>query len=382
MLKTHFSRFLQSDPQRLHFAAHSHHPWPDVTEAAHLQYWADSARLIDDKWAHIFSSVIPEAQGHLEKELKLPAQNFVFAANTHELLLRLLSCLPERPTIVTSDAEFHSFERQTRRLEEEGLLSVERVAAEPFESFAQRYVAAVKARRPNLAFVSQVFFNSGFSVEPLSEVLREMPSETMVVIDGYHGFCAVPVDLSAFADRLFYLAGGYKYAMAGEGACFMHVPEGIALRPRNTGWFASFGALESAAKTISYASGAARFFGATFDPSGLYRFNASMQWRDQVGCGTAKNREYAHALQHQFVTGLSKLSGPLNPGQLVVPLETGSRGQFLTFRTARAAELSSQLKALNVITDSRGDRLRFGFGVYQSSDDVSALLERVQRVTG
>ena len=37
-----------------------------------------------------------------------------------------------------------------------------------------------------------------------------------------------------------YLAGGYKYAMAGEGACFMHCPPGFGARPRNTGWYASF----------------------------------------------------------------------------------------------------------------------------------------------
>src|SRR3546814_4193410 len=44
--------------------------------------------------------------------------------------------------------------------------------------------------------------------------------------------------------RAFYLAGGYKYAMAGEGACFLHAPAGWGLRPRDTGWYAAFGALE------------------------------------------------------------------------------------------------------------------------------------------
>ena len=30
-LKPHFSRFREANPERLHFAAHSHHLWPDVT---------------------------------------------------------------------------------------------------------------------------------------------------------------------------------------------------------------------------------------------------------------------------------------------------------------------------------------------------------------
>ena len=39
-----------SQPGRLHAAAHSHHPWPDVTREAHLQAWDDAARHHDDKW--------------------------------------------------------------------------------------------------------------------------------------------------------------------------------------------------------------------------------------------------------------------------------------------------------------------------------------------
>ena len=42
---SHFSRFLGTEPDRLHFAAHSHHPWPDVTRDAQVQAWDDAARL-------------------------------------------------------------------------------------------------------------------------------------------------------------------------------------------------------------------------------------------------------------------------------------------------------------------------------------------------
>ena len=53
MLGAHFSRFRAADPRRLHFAAHSHHPWPDATEAAHARYWSDSAALADRKWERV-----------------------------------------------------------------------------------------------------------------------------------------------------------------------------------------------------------------------------------------------------------------------------------------------------------------------------------------
>ena len=47
--KAHFRRFLEAYPGRLHFAAHSHHLWPDVTFVAQTRCWLDAARLADRK---------------------------------------------------------------------------------------------------------------------------------------------------------------------------------------------------------------------------------------------------------------------------------------------------------------------------------------------
>ncbi len=376
-LTSHFRRFLESDPTRLHFAAHSHHPWPDVSFEAHQQAWLDAARLIDDKWEHVFGTVVPEAQRHIAAELSLPSsESLVFAPNTHEFVMRLLSCLGPRPRIVTTDAEFHSFNRQSLRLEEAGLATVIRVPAEPFATVAARLHDAVKAESTQLVFLSQVFFNSGAVVSDLTGLVKSLPAEPLVVIDGYHGFCAVPTDLSGIGQRAFYVAGGYKYAMAGEGACFLHVPDSAPQRPVNTGWFAALGALhEKTSRAVPYATNGARFMGSTFDPTGLYRFNAVMRWRKELGLTTHASREHVQALQAQFEGGLSQ-STVITLSQLVVPRDS-PRGQFLTFRTPRAQEISTSLKSLNVITDARNDRLRFGFGVAQTSQHVEALLQRM-----
>lgn len=376
-LKPHFSRFLGANPERLHFAAHSHHFWPDVTFEAHQQAWLDAAQHADDKWDTVFGTVVPEAQKHVATELGLASHDsVVFASNTHEFVLRLISCLGKKPRIVTSDSEFHSFERQTRRLEEAGLVTVTRVAAAPFATFGERLVEATQ-NGAELVFFSHVFFNSGAVVPGLDGIVHAIPSETMVVIDGYHGFGAVPTSLHRVGTRAFYLAGGYKYAMSGEGACFLHVPTiASLLRPVNTGWFAAFGALdEKIAGRVPYANGAARFMGATFDPSGLYRFNAVMRWREKVGLTTSANRAHAHELQRQFVDGLQ--GEKLNASQLLVPVSSPLRGQFLTFRTPDARALSAALKLHHVATDARDDRLRFGFAPYHDEQDVSVLLERV-----
>jgi len=144
-LREHFSEFRAAQPGRIHLAAHSHHFWPDAACAAHRRALNDAARLVDAKWDAIFGELIPRVQRGIAAVLALPDPAAIaFAPNTHDFLRRLLSALPpgRSPRILTSDSEFHSFTRQIARLEEEGLVAVERITAEPFESFSERFVAA------------------------------------------------------------------------------------------------------------------------------------------------------------------------------------------------------------------------------------------------
>jgi kynureninase len=389
--KAHFRRFMEAAPQRLHFAAHSHHYWPDVTFDAQLACWQDAARLADGKWAHVLGEVVPAVQRGIARHLGLadPA-SLAFAPNTHDFVRRLLSCLPaERPPrILTSDSEFHSFARQAARLEEERLAVVTRVAVEPFDDFPQRFAAAARQDRFDLVFVSQVFFNSGFALGDLDHLVAELPDdESYVVIDGYHGFLARPTDLGAVADRAFYLAGGYKYAMAGEGACFLHAPAGFGRRPRDTGWYAAFGALErergeqAGEGGVAYAPDGRRFLGATFDPVGLYRLRAVLDLLERLGIDAAAIHAHALALQRRFLDGLkARPAAALPPDRLLLDPERRPCGNFLTFdldSEAAAGDLHARLRAADVVTDFRGTRLRLGFGLYQDADDVDELLERL-----
>ena len=383
--KAHFSRFLAADPERLHFAAHSHHFWPDVTFAAQEQCWLDAARLADRKWEKVFGEVVPAAQRHVARILNLPDPSTIaFGPNTHGFVMRLLSVFPPGQPIrvLTTDGEFHSFRRQIRRLEEDSLAEVTRIAVEPTATLVERLAAALRAA--DMIWCSSAMCSSTRAMPcPTSpRSFSAVPSrETVIVIDGYHGFLALPTDFGPISERAFYMAGGYKYAMAGEGACFLHVPPGQALRPRDTGWFASFGTLETGDDgAVPYAAGGARFLGATFDPVGLYRFNAVMDWLAGLGVSVDAIHTHVHALQRDFVDRLATLElAALNPAQLVVPLEQPNRGNFLTFRTPEAGALHQRLLDAGVVTDYRGDRLRFGFGLYHDAPDIERLCERLAR---
>jgi selenocysteine lyase/cysteine desulfurase len=386
--KRHFSRFLAADPERIHFAAHSHHFWPDVSFDAHARAWEDAALLADRKWEKVFGEIIPEAQGHVARTLRLSdPRTIAFAPNTHELVRRVLSCLPadRPPRVLTTSSEFHSFARQSARLEEDGLLIVERVPAEPFATLADRLAERAAQGTEHgpfdLVFFSHVLFDSSFVVDA-ERVVRAVPDGTLIVVDGYHAFLAVPVDLRAIEKRVFYMGGGYKYAMSGEGCCFLHAPPDQGLRPRDTGWFASFGTLAHTQKDrVPYAEGGARFLGATFDPTALYRFAAVMGLLEREGIDAARVRAHVRSLQHAFVRELAKHPRlPVSEADLVLPLSEDRRGQFLAFRTDDAQVVQKRLEAANVVTDARGDRLRFGFAIYHDEEDVVRGVERMAKV--
>lgn len=370
-LKTGFSRFLGARPERLHFAAHSHHPWPDVTYDAHQRAWDDAANMMDDKWRHVLGSVFQATREKVAGLIEVDdPETLTFAPNTHEFVVRIFSCLEPPVRILTTDAEFHSFNRQSRRWEEEGLAIVDRVPAEPFESFAERFTDEARPGVHDWIFISEVFFDSGFVVPGLDRIVSAVSEQrAFIVIDGYHAFMARPVSIRSIQDRVFYVAGGYKYAMAGEGACFLHAPPGFGARPVNTGWYAGFGQLESGVSgQVSFGSDASRFAGATFDPSGVYRLNAALAWLATEGVGPAEISKHAQELQRYFIE-TARLPGDLVP-------EIGhERGNFLTYRTARAGDIYRRLHERDVITDYRGDRLRIGFGIYQDSDDVERLAD-------
>ena len=383
--KAHFQRFFAAAPERMHFAAHSHHLWPDVTFEAQQRCWEDAARLADGKWEKIFGEVLPAAQTHIARLLNLsdPA-GIAFGPNTHGFLLRLLSLFPadRRLRILATDSEFHSFTRQAARLEEEGIVHVTRVATEPFADFPARFATEIRRGGHDLIYFSQVFYNSGYAIRDLAPLVDAVPNEqTIVVIDGYHGFCALPADLQKIQHRAFYMAGGYKYAMAGEGACFLHVPPGYGARPRDTGWFAGFGALETADGSVGYGGDGSRFLGATFDPVGLYRLNAVMGLLSKLRLDIAEIHRHAHRLQASFARELATTNSPLlNPSHLVVPIENRDRGNFLTFRSANAGDLHKRLLAADIVTDYRSDRLRFGFGIYHDAEDIDRLMDALRRV--
>ena len=184
-----------------------------------------------------------------------------------------------RLRVLTSDGEFHSARRQFARWAEDGWLELETRRRRAVRRFHRALSRRARASGDHdLILVSQVLFGSGRLLRRRRRARRARPARRPVGGDRrlsrLHG-ARDGRSRAAAAQSAFYLGGGYKYAMAGEGCAFMHCPPGFGPRPPVTGWFAEFDDLTPAARAgrLCHATRCASWARPSI-PSALYRFNA------------------------------------------------------------------------------------------------------------
>lgn len=372
MYKKYYQKFLKVNRGIQHYAAHSHHFWPDVSFDATIQYWQDSAKYTDDKWNYFFSEKVPVAQKLIADNLNISRpEQIVFAPNTHEFVYRILSCLDpkKKNSILTTDSEFYSFDRQINRISEDADFQVDKISTEDFSTFEDRFISKISEKEYDLIFFSHVFFNSGLVLKNLYKIIDAVKNPNcIVVIDGYHSFMAIPTDLRPIENRIFYLAGSYKYAQGGEGCCFLYVPPQCSLRPVYTGWFASFSSLTEKGGTTVYSEDGMRFAGSTMDYTALYRLISVLQLFSNEKISVSKIHQHIQLLQINFREEIDKLNHPLLNENNLIRIDDSRQGHFYCFELGDSdvvKKIYQDLYKKNIRTDFRKSRLRFGFGLYQ-----------------
>jgi len=379
-LAPHYRRFRVAD--RLLLTGHSHQAWPDIGFEAQARAWLDAAEYVDDKWEHAFAMADRVRRG-FGRLLDDPEGAIALGANTHELLVRWLSALPlaARPRLVTTTGEFHTIRRQLDRLAEAGI-TVVKVAALPAGTLAERLAGAVNDHTAAV-LVSAVLYENAHLVPDLDRVLaacRRVGADLLV--DAYHALGVVPfsVHREGLAEA-FVVGGGYKYCQLGEGNCFLRIPSGCMLRPVITGWFSEFESLARGepATPVGYGggTGAARFAGATYDPTSHYRAASVFDFFEAHRLTPDLLRRVS---QHQ-VGLLAARFDALDADPALIRREHAvtlpELGGFLALQTPRAGELCRGLRERGVWADYRADLLRLGPAPYlsdaQLSDAMAAL---------
>jgi len=369
--------------ERLLLTGHSHQAWPDVGFEAQQQAWLDAAEHLDAKWERAFATADRVRRG-FARLLDDPQGTIALGANTHELVVRWLSALRlgRRPRLVTTTAEFHTIRRQLDRLAEEGI-AVVKVPALPAATLAERLARTVDDRTAAV-LVSAVLYENAHIVPNLAHVLeacRRVGAELLV--DAYHALNVVPFSLRTEGlAEAFMVGGGYKYCQLGEGNGFLRIPPECTLRPVITGWFSEFEALAAggAAGPVTYGPGAARFAGATFDPTSHYRAARVFDFFEELELTPDLLRQVS---QHQ-VGLLASLFDALDADPRVITRDRAvtlsELGGFLALQSPRAEELCRRLRDRSVAADFRADTLRLGPAPYVSDLQLSTAIDALGSV--
>jgi len=362
---------------------HSHQAWPDVGFEAQQQAWLDAAEHLDAKWERAFAMADRVRRG-FARLLDDPQGTIALGANTHELVVRWLSALRlgRRPRLVTTTAEFHTIRRQLDRLAEEGI-AVVKVPALPAATLAERLARTVDDRTAAV-LVSAVLYENAHIVPNLAHVLeacRRVGAELLV--DAYHALNVVPFSLRTEGlAEAFMVGGGYKYCQLGEGNGFLRIPPECTLRPVITGWFSEFEALAAggAAGPVTYGPGAARFAGATFDPTSHYRAARVFDFFEELELTPDLLRQVS---QHQ-VGLLASLFDALDADPRVITRDRAvtlsELGGFLALQSPRAEELCRRLRDRSVAADFRADTLRLGPAPYVSDLQLRTAIDALGSV--
>lgn len=357
-LRPHYSAFLGSGSRdgRVLLTGHSHQAWPDVARAAIVRAFDDAAEHVDDKWGPAFEAA-EALRGFIAARIGASADEIALAENTHQLLIRFLSALDFRTRrhLVTTRGEFHTLDRQLRRLAEEG---VDVTFVEPNPD------AIAAAVRDDTAAVlcSTVLFQTGAIVPHVDELVRRVRQRgAHVLLDAYHAFQIVPFRVP---EEAFLVAGGYKYAQMGEGNCFLRVPK-IAghLRPIVTGWFAGFATLgEERSDRVGYPARAAdRFAGSTYDPTSHYRARAVLEFFEAKGLTV-------DVLRAISLRQTERILAQLEGFDVVTPRD--ARAGFISIRVADSRAVVDAMRARHVLVDARGDLVRLGPAPYLTDDEI------------
>src|SRR5690606_3685787 len=282
-----------------------------------------------------------------------------------------------RTRIVTTTGEFHSLDRQLRRLEEEGV-RVEWVDAADKATLPQRLVDAISPGT-TLVAVSAVFFEDGALLGDLPEIAaRAAEVGAVLLLDAYHSFNVVPMPVADLPGEVYVTAGGYKYAQFGEACCFLRIPPGSERRPLFTGWFANFSELalpRSERGRVGYGPGASRFAGSTYDASPFYRAEAVLDHFERFGLGVERLRAISLRQTDRVLGRLEELGAERLGLEVVSPRDPARRGGFVALRTPNAGRLVEALRKRSVFVDSRGSILRIGPAPYLLDEEIDQGVE-------
>jgi selenocysteine lyase/cysteine desulfurase len=234
---------------------------------------------------------------------------------------------------------------------------------------ADSYARAVD-RNTIIVPVAHVSYKNGARSDLKNIIRVAHDNGAYVIVDGYQVCGTEPLDVHAL-DADFYVTGTLKYLLGSPGLAFLYVKESLieSLRPTVTGAFAQRTLFQDSLKNFEPASTARRYEMGTPAMPSIYGSAAALDLLTDIGLENVA--AHVQKLRVALAEGLRAL-------QIVIKTPLDSAGPMIVVKTKDAEALASKLAERNIIASAKFDGLRIAFHVYNTFDDVGAVLEALE----
>jgi len=275
----------------------------------------------------------------------------------------------ERKKVVMGEFEFptmgHVWLAQRARGAEVHFVSAEgnRIPAANYEKMIDQDTLIVP--------LTHLCFKNGFrsDVNAVRQIARR--AGALVMLDDYQDSGTRPIDVKAMGLD-FYVTGTLKYLLGPPGLAFMYVRKELisSLVPTITGWFAQTNPFAFDPQHIDLSSTARRFESGSPSVPNVYAAVPGFQLLQEIGMENVAahiKKLTQSLLSHAFDLGIRTKTPADSEGPLVVLQSTDSN------------LLVQKLAESDIVASNRYDGLRIAFHVYNTLDDVQAVVEVLKK---
>lgn len=279
-----------------------------------------------------------------------------------------------RNRVVLSAAEFPSNVYLFEAWRRFGAEVVVVPAPDPVYPPTEALIEAIDDRTALVPF-SYVLFRSSAVQDAAAIVERARRVGAHVIADTYQAAGTLPLALADLGVE-FAVGGSVKWLCGGPGAGYLYVRPDLAprLRPALIGWAAHARPFDFEVGPIEYAGAPERFQSGTPNVPALYAARAG--YRIVAEVGVERIRAASIALTRPMIDHALARGYGVN-----TPLEDDRRGGTVTVAVPRAAEVTRELIARDVIVDHRpGAGIRMAPHFYSSEAEVTRALSVLDEV--
>src|SRR5438270_11597491 len=280
----------------------------------------------------------------------------------------------DRPAVVISDFDFptmgHVWLAQQRR------------GAQVRFARAQGYRLPLHAYEREigddtaLVATTHVCYRNGFKINAaaLAEVAHERGA--LLLLDAFQSLGTQPVDVKALGLD-FMVTGALKYLLGTPGIAFFYVRDDLVERfqPSDSGWFAQEQVFAYDVHHLDYARSARRFETGSPPVPNAYATLAALRLLASVGLPAIER--HVQDLSGRLIAGARRRGFAV-----LTPEEPAERGPLVMIGATDATRLVEKLAAERILCSTRDGALRVSFHYYNTSEDVDAVLDALDRHAG